>query len=63
MSAWQLETSADLDNRLASKCVKIYEILKINFRIFEIESHFGMAGLLIFENMVIWTEIEGYIGF
>ena len=47
---------------LASKCVKIFEILKINLRIFEFEFDFGMAGLLMFENMVIWTEIEGFIG-
>ena len=47
----------------ASKYVNVFEIVKINWRIFEFESDFCMAGLLILENMVIWPEIEGYIGF
>ena len=73
---WSMvDQSRCVDNRLltkanesvvgnyASKYVNVFEIVKINWRIFEFESDFCMAGLLILENMVIWPEIEGYIGF
>ena len=49
--------------KLASKCANIFEILRINLRIFEFESDFCMARLLIFENVVIWAEIGGFVGF
>ena len=39
----------------ASKYVNVFEIVKVNLRFFEFESDFCMAGLLILENMVIWT--------
>ena len=53
-----------LIKNLQSKCVKIFEILKVNLRIFYFEYDLCMTELLTFKNMAIWAEIEeGFIGF
>ena len=48
---------------LASECAKIFEILQINFQTLDSSLMFGLLQCIIFKNVMVWEEIEGFIGF